>query len=358
MGGKAFSQELPSGSFPRLPQHLYQDLKGRLTPLLATVFSLVGVPPEAPGKKDHGDIDFVVAQPIPTGEDVTPELVARVLGAVKSVELDGNRTSHYALELSQEDAMRIPPGSQILPSSQKLYLQVDVRVCLDAEEFERLMVLHGYGDLGIMIGAIARSHGLVLSTKGLKVPSPPPDAPLYLSGSIHAVLDFMDLSVDRWKEGFDRVEQIFAFASTSRLFDPHRLRIPQMHTFTKSVSERTMYHDFLVWTQGQQPAVYCLGAECDAIADALLHFGKKDEWDAAALVRNTRLWLKNNFNGKLVAEWTGLKWRGVKTVMDDVRASAGGEAALVGRPLEDIKNLVLASKTSLKLEEISTEQLH
>lgn len=170
MGGKAFSNDLPSGSFPRLPSRLYEDLKDRLIPLLRTIYTLVEVPPEAPGKRDHGDIDFVVAEPIHVNDNDIAAKVGQVLGAVKSVEMDGNRTSNYALELNQEDCMLLASdGLQGPAPIQRIYLQVDVRVCLDAEEWELVRVMHGYGDLGIIIGSIARNHNLLLGTKGLKV---------------------------------------------------------------------------------------------------------------------------------------------------------------------------------------------
>ena len=169
MGGKAFSKELPPDSFPRLPPQLYNALKDRLRALLLTIYAIVGVPPEAPAKKDHGDIDFVVAKPVGGVEEVDPALVSRILGAVKSVELSGNRTSNYALEMNQDDMLLLSQSNPFPLQFEKAYVQVDIRVCLDDEEVERLMVLHGYGDLGIMIGAIARSRGLSLSTKGLKV---------------------------------------------------------------------------------------------------------------------------------------------------------------------------------------------
>lgn len=346
MGGRAFSNDFPPGSFPRLPPRLYQDLKDRLTPLLQTIYTLVEVPPEAPGKKDHGDIDFVVAQPIRESEDTLTALVAQVLGAVKSVEMDGNRTSNYALELSQEDC-ELLASNGLLPI-QKLYLQVDIHVCLDAEEWELLKFMHGYGDLGIIVAGIARCHNLILGTKGLKVSSPP-DPPIYLSKSTHAIMEFMGLSMDRWKEGFTAVEEIFIFASTSRFFDPRRFRRPQLHSLTKSAGGREMYHEFTAWAQGLPPATHCLEAGPEAVEEALVHFGKKGEWDAAALARDKRLWSKNNFSGKLVAEWTGLGWKGVKMVMDNVRASVGGEDKLYGRPLQDVRNLVLATKDALSL---------
>lgn len=165
MGGRAFLQHFPPGSLPRLPTPLYVTLKARLKALLLTLFAIVEVPPEKPEKKDHGDIDFVVACPL-SREGITPEQVGRVLGAVESIELDGNRTSNYAIGINQEDWLR--HSAQPVPSDY-IYCQVDVRVCDDEEEAERVTVFHGYGDLGIIIGAIAKSHGLSINHHGLKV---------------------------------------------------------------------------------------------------------------------------------------------------------------------------------------------
>lgn len=165
MGGRAFLQDFPPDSLPRLPTSLYATLKARLTALLLTLFAIVEVPPERPEKRDHGDIDFVVACPL-TRQAITPKQVGRVLGAIKSIELDGNRTSNYAINIDQEDwSMH---SAQPMPSDH-IYCQVDVKVCDDEEEVKRMMVLHGYGDLGIIIGAIAKSHGLSVNRNGLKV---------------------------------------------------------------------------------------------------------------------------------------------------------------------------------------------
>lgn len=167
---------------------------------------------------------------------------------------------------------------------------------------------------------------------------------MHLTSSPRLILDFMELSMDRWLMGFETVEETFKFATTSRFFDPRLL------TFKKSAQGRTMYTDFLVWAQDKIPATPAKGPHRDAVEEALVLFGKKSEWDAKARERHAKTWLKSNFNGKLVAEWTGLGWKGVKAVMDDVRSSVGGERALVGMELEQVQNLVLISQSSLKLD--------
>lgn len=183
-----------------------------------------------------------------------------------------------------------------------------------------------------------------------QVASPQPDPPVHLTGSPRLILDFMGLSMDRWMKGFETVEETFKFAVTSRFFDPHRLHVASMRSFNKSIQGRTMYIDFLMWAQDKTPITSTPGPHQDAVEEALVVFGKKSEWDAMARERYARTWLRSNFNGKLVAEWTGLGWKGVKAVMDDVRSSVGGERALVGTELEQVKSLVLISQNSLKLD--------
>lgn len=54
------------------------------------------------------------------------------------------------------------------------YFQVDVHVCTDKDEWDRIMFCHSYGDLGMILGLIARNVGLSLGSKGLKVCPPHP----------------------------------------------------------------------------------------------------------------------------------------------------------------------------------------
>ena len=101
-------------------------------------------------RSDHGDVDFLVHGPL---AETTCEDVKKTLGAQHSVPMEGFHTSNYAIPSSS-------PGK---------YFQVDVHVCTDEDELERIYFFHGYGDLGMILGLLARGNGLSLGTKGLKV---------------------------------------------------------------------------------------------------------------------------------------------------------------------------------------------
>jgi hypothetical protein len=61
--------------------------------------------------------------------------------------------------------VRLPSFSNYL----NFLLQVDVHVCSDKSEYDRISFFHSYGDMGMILGLIARNSGLALGLKGLKV---------------------------------------------------------------------------------------------------------------------------------------------------------------------------------------------
>lgn len=55
-----------------------------------------------------------------------------------------------------------------------IYFQVDIHVCMDKDEWDRIMFYNSYGDLGMILGLIGKNAGLSLGSKGLKVCPPCP----------------------------------------------------------------------------------------------------------------------------------------------------------------------------------------
>ena len=58
MGGKVF--DTLRLAVPRMPLKVYQQMIAIIQPKLEQFFDKVAVPRDAPGKVDHGDIDFLV----------------------------------------------------------------------------------------------------------------------------------------------------------------------------------------------------------------------------------------------------------------------------------------------------------
>jgi hypothetical protein len=170
MGGKAFLSILPNATFPRLSPTVYASLKSSLLPRLTPLFQYVDVPREAPEKQDHGDVDFIVACPH-TSASSGHEEIKRALGASASIpsgQPDGGGTHNFALRLT--DLIPPQPTEDAEPvETSEIYIQVDVNIRNDAQDWENVMFFHAYGDLGMLIGRLAANVGLHLGELGLKV---------------------------------------------------------------------------------------------------------------------------------------------------------------------------------------------
>ncbi|EPT05204.1 hypothetical protein FOMPIDRAFT_69174 [Fomitopsis schrenkii] len=297
MGGNAFNQTLPQASFPRMPPATYKALKATLLPLVEQFYDLVAVPPEAPEKPDHGDLDFVVAYP---HSDDGADCVKAAIRAAHYLPQEGRGTSSFAIP-------------------------VDVNVCADRESWERTLFLHSYGDTGMILGVIGRSAGVALGVHGLKFITPLPTNPpisFQLSTSLPHILEFYSLSQSRLDDGFVTQRELFEWVATSRLFNAQSVApAEQSHNRGKKRrSPRAMYQSFLEYARerADDPA-YAPPTETVTQDDVLRFFGKEAEH--AALIRASRV--KQNarevFSGKVVEGWIGMKGLPVKWVLDVAR---------------------------------------
>lgn len=78
-------------------------------------------------------------------------------------------TSHYAVPITQEWLTHSHLEPIVADGENVIYCQVDVHACADKEEWELIRFMHGYGDVGMILGLIARNYGFSLGTSGLKV---------------------------------------------------------------------------------------------------------------------------------------------------------------------------------------------
>src|SRR5438046_6577778 len=130
MGGSVFA--VASGSAtplhtPRMPPEVYETVRDKLLLILRTLFEQAETPIEAPGKKDHGDIDILVA--IPQQEFTTEEL-AEAIGAVRYKKVKGSCTTHFAAPWPSERNLEgLRQDSNNAQDDQDCYIQVDVHVC-------------------------------------------------------------------------------------------------------------------------------------------------------------------------------------------------------------------------------------
>ncbi|KAJ3822392.1 hypothetical protein F5880DRAFT_682517 [Lentinula raphanica] len=349
MGGSAF-HDLPPNSCPRIPNVVYQALKARLTPVLEQIYVYVAVPPEAPEKLDHGDLDFAVYKPredsfsnvsTPGMVNAPHFIVQAALGASHCILEDHNRTSNFAIAIEQGAWEELGCAEQEEKSRRAagghdIYYQVDVHVCADKNEWERVIYFHAYGDLGMIQGLIASNAGLLLGLNGLKY-SHPPHPTVTLSQDFTQIAAFFGWSNERRSLGFNTRQEIFEWVCESRLFNPERFRT-KGEGFTKVKAQRKMYYDFLAWVQEKklnrtQSEVIAAGTEKAEEwqkrirEEALAKFDGEDKVKSSVLKNyGNKKRQKQIFNGTMVGAWIGANpgERRVKIIMDMVRERHGG----------------------------------
>ncbi|KAF8073591.1 hypothetical protein FPV67DRAFT_1376021, partial [Lyophyllum atratum] len=386
MGGSAFATILNPNSFPRMPPTVYAAVKNRLFPQLENLYQHVAVPFEAPEKTSYGDVDFVVAGPkigidsagaevVGAPVNVAHALVQEAIGARYTNPQEGNRTSNFAVPIAkggwgllnhgreEDEARRAVSGGDIFYQESQL-LKVDVNVCADKAEFERIVFYHAYGDLGMIMGLVGRNAGLRLGEKGLRIPNSP-NPPVELSQSFDDITKFMGWSMDAWKAGFRTKRDVFEWAGSSRFFHPDNFRT-HGDGIRKVKAARTMYGEFVEWASDRA----ALGPPTETVTDSkltkeeewltfrdqtLAYFDKKEEFEALTHERTHRARSKEVFNGTKVRDWADLgeHWMAVKLIMDTVREKYGGEAGVLKLYDEEgeqgVKRIVLEAKEQLEL---------
>ena len=157
----------------------YDSLKARIVPRLEALYHLVAVPPEAPGKLDHGDLDIMVCQPknikegIPLSECVTFAEIEQTLGSVHSNPLPGDRTSNFAIPIQQDEVQYFAVDQEAIGEGKldpaQLYIQIDLHFCEDIDSWKSRILFQSYGELGMILGMMAKNVGLTWTAGGLKV---------------------------------------------------------------------------------------------------------------------------------------------------------------------------------------------
>ncbi|KAI0004510.1 hypothetical protein BJV74DRAFT_807758 [Russula compacta] len=348
MGGRAFVSHahLPNATFPRLSPVIYALIKASLLPRLTPLFQCVGVPHEAPEKQDHGDVDFIVACPraVVRHEDI--KIVLGASACIPSAQSDGRGTHNFALRLADVVTPQPTDAALISGETSEVYIQVDVNIRKDAQDWENVMTFHSYGDLGMIVGRLAASVGLHLGELGLKITSQAL-VPTYSSTFALA--------------GFVTQHEAFEWVACSRFHVPGQ--VVDRASRAKSRVNRSMYQAFFQWSEARvvsptkndgQPQGVWEAEHKEAFTEsvrgeALVFFGKREEYDALVQANERRIRLKAIWNGKKVGEWTGGNGRVVSRVMGLMRQTIGEEK--IGQMTEEeLKQHVLQAKETVELQ--------
>ena len=266
MGGSAFADPNdPSKSLhtPRMPPHIYKHIRDRTLRILRSeFFAQAECPIEAPAKIDHGDVDILVASP----RDQAHADVASLAAALGATHYKKNSpTTNFALpwptvqELSASVEIESTPhpyatdaeaptakeqdghlsgvsrGNDCCDSHDNTntdrtdpprYIQLDLHVCPNPEQFQWEFFHQAHGDLWGILGAMIRPYGLIVNHIGLYLRLAGVEnisrdqRTIQLTTSPSAVLKFLDLDEKNYWTRFESLDAMFSYAASCRFYNP------------------------------------------------------------------------------------------------------------------------------------------
>lgn len=219
MGGNA----LKTTYTERCSNDKFIKLSLELTNVLSTYFNNVKVVKNYSNKETHGDIDIICAT-----DDRTININGLIEKLFKPNEIFNNGNCHsFDYELTQ----------------------IDIITC-GIKDFNSMVHFYNYG-LGNFIGRIAQKVGLKYGQEGFwynhyvngqKV------GKIMISKDYKKIFEFLGLDYGVWEEGFDTLEDVFDYVTTSKYFNSKMFELKQLNKINRERNaKRKSYMSFLTY---------------------------------------------------------------------------------------------------------------
>ena len=133
--------------------------------------------------------------------------------------------------------------------------QIDLICCINSE-YETSRNYFSYNDLGNLIGRVAKSSfNLSFGHKGLlykvRYDNSLVLGEILLSNDINEMLSFLGFDPQRWKEGFDEIEDVFRYVVSSKYFHKSYFDLDNLNHINKTRNrKRESYMNFLKFIDG------------------------------------------------------------------------------------------------------------
>lgn len=203
-------------------------------------------------------------------------------------------------------------------------LQVDL-IHVKCDDFDYAKKYFDFNDIGNLIGKLAHQLGLKHGHTGLYLPLRDGDNKfdsICLTKQHDETLELLGLSVDRYYDGFDTLTDIFDFIASSHYYNPDIYLLENNNTISKVRDrKRETYRKFLEYGQTYTGNKYQKVADKTDFLELIFTrfpdaYQKYSESMAKLALRQA---VKNKFNGKLVAELTGLTDKNLGEFMAYIR---------------------------------------
>ncbi len=211
--------------------------------------------------------------------------------------------------------------------------QIDL-ICMSSLHFDTAYAYYAYNDLGNLLGRIAHKMGFSLGHEGLKIYYKEDNyqfAELIVSQDFEKILRFLGYDPSCYFKGFQTLEEIFSFVSTSPYFNADIFLLENRNHISRTRDrKRKSYQGFLQWLQ-ETPQINAypwenlkeIGGRRDHQIFIQKAFEVFEDFESKhkATLMAFEIWQKSRqlLNGDLVSEWTGLKDKELGQMMKVLR---------------------------------------
>ena len=282
MGGNAFE------NLRRLPADEYRQLEAELVKKLGTLYPVLAPLPYYHRKPDFGDMDVIVQKP--KAERRVFEAFLSSIGSERVVYNSDNVS--FVWQDFQIDLIHVAP-----------------------EHFQTALFYFAYNDLNNLVGRIAHKLGLKFGWDGLiyqiRTESGHRAEEIVLSRDPAEIYAFLGYDYHRWQQGFDTLEDIFAYVVSSPWFNAEIYDDENLNHINRTRNrKRKTYATFLDWLKQREglPAyafdkdksLYLIRThnafpKADLFGQLADYARRQKQYEARAA----------KFNGRLVQAWTG-----------------------------------------------------
>ena len=258
-------------------------------------------------KTDFGDMDIVLS--VKPNQDLITSLRCLLDGAGYTTSTNGNVLSFLFNSF-----------------------QIDL-ICVPQAQYDYACKYFSFNDLGNVAGLMLKQYGFKHGWQGLYYPQRSDVEESTSNGAEHVVkehllslnyyktLEIAQLDIDKFKDGFNTMEEMFQWIVQSPLFNPHIFKFENLnHTNKVRDRKRKTYNAFLIWLEKNGwfdkdiPYKKLNKKEKREYVLQYFPFIQKDIEEVDEQIRIHKI-CKSKFNGELVMQLTNLSGKELGSLM-------------------------------------------
>lgn len=299
MGGNALASQGATRCVREVALLALEDFQKRFEQVTGRFTSAVRMEPIAAyrQKPDFGDLDVLVDSRI--FQAIPPKDLVNILSDSYGATLPWVKNgSVLSVGLPLQDASKC--------------LQLDL-ICTPAIEFDFSLGYFSWNDMGNLVGRVAHKMGLKFGHDGLWLPMRDGtnlhDKLLVTRNFGHA-LSFLGFDAERWRGGFDTLDDIYQFVASGSRFNPDLYPLENRnHTARVRDKKRPVYTGFLLWLEAHPSLCGFTWMEDKShyLPEVMAAFPTLQmEYDNSLAKLNQTKAIRACFNGEVVTAITGL----------------------------------------------------